>query len=449
MPFILQAGKLASLKNIRKEYETIKELNLDESPSWLGRPTFLGGTDVINRRRQILFLQKVHTVLQENLFRAEEITTATTEQEWSCHITAARTMLAAALYVKSQIGSSKRNSALYRLIEDDLGITKENYLDEEDEASCIYAARHLFVQASIEACDKAFDDANKALLKAKVSPFTIEEWESFKKFLLERPVKKIADDATPKYPITCITQKMFGAAFAYTGAAVGLITGDVVSRSTQALTSKNQLTVTIGSTLVVLGSAGPYGVALLAPVIAERLITAFCSISMAHILGMTMGMVGQGVGIAVGRPLDYASHVLWTGCKSLGQYAYPTKLPIITGTRIKDGVTVLCGIPIKALIDLPEDYAKMTSVEINSDGQLLLDGQVVTAPEKGIPLSVEELEKLRAGIEERTLTKAPLLIEEVDEDWAALLDEPEATELTELVAPQKQPKETTTTQPSM
>ena len=390
MRFILPPNVLFNLDFLRDKYQKEKDIDLSDSPSLIGMPIFLGGIDVVTRKAQIEFLEKIRAILKENIFKEEEMTT---HEELQANLTSARTMLAATLYVRSQISSSKRRSVLYRLLEDDLGITATNFLDEEDEEVCILAAKRLLTSSI-----SALDDANVALRKAGLKVLTEKEWNDFKEFVCSKSIKRVAPDLYVNYPITNVTQKLFGVAGAYTGATVGMLSGDVISHSTSALSTKAKFTALVGSTLLVFGSAGPAGVALFAPAIAESLISAFCSISLAHILGVSMGLVGQGVGIGVGIPLDLAYRLIWSSCKTLGSYAYNAKKPLLTGTRITDGMTVFNGIALEAtLLDkVPAEY-KQVEVDIR-EGQLYINDVVVTVPETGIKLPIEVIELLKAKL---------------------------------------------------
>lgn len=386
MPFILPPNTLTQLNFVRSQYQEEKQLDLAAPPSVIGRPIWLGGTDVVRRAKQIEFLEKIHTILKPNLFQEAEISTPA---EWQANLTASRIMIAAALYVKSQIAGSKRNSVLYRLIDEDLGISKENYLDEEDEEICCLAARRLMTSSLA-----AFDEANNRLRAVGLSPFSERDWASFIDFLCAKTIKNLAHDPYANYPITSVTQRLFGTVFAYTGATLGVLSGETLSHSTQALSTKTQLTAFVGGTLLVFGAAGPAGVALFAPAIAERLITAFCSISLAHILGVTMGIVGQGVGIGVGIPLDIAYKLLCGTCTVIGAYSLPTHKQQLTGTRIKDGMTVFQGIPIEitARDSVPAGCTpKMIEIKY---GKLYLDNKEVVVPETGIKLPPEVIAKL-------------------------------------------------------
>jgi hypothetical protein len=390
MRFILPPNVLFNLDLLRDKYQEEKKVDLSTSPSLIGMPLFFGGTDVVTRKAQIEFLEKMHAVLKPNIFKEEEIKT---NEELQANLTSARIMLAVTLYVRSQISSSKRRSVLYRLLEDDLGITETNLLDEEDEEVCILAAKR-FVTSSIS----ALEDANVALKKANLKTLTEKEWHDFKEFVCNKSIKKTSPGLYVNYPITNVTQKLFGVAGSYTGATVGMLSGDVISHSTKTLSTKTKFTALVGSTLLVFGSAGPAGVALFAPAIAERLISAFCSISLAHILGVSLGIVGQGVGIGVGIPLDLAYKLICASCKTIGSYTYNTKKPMLTGIRITDGMTIFEGIAVEAtqMDNVSEEY-KQVAVDIR-EGQLYINETLVTVPETGIKLPVEVIELLKAKL---------------------------------------------------
>lgn len=415
MCYILPPNVLFNLDFVREKYQKEKEVDLNVSPPLLSKPVFFGGTDIVTRRAQIEFLEKIHNVLKANIFKEEEITTPA---EFQANLTSARILLAATLFVREQISSSKRRSVLYRLLEDDLGITSTNYLDEEDEEICILAAKRL-VTSSLS----ALDDANVALRNAGIKALTEKEWNDFKEYLCNKTIKKAPADLYAHYPITNVTQKLFGAAGSYTGATIGMLSGDVFSHSTNALSAKTKLTALVGGTLVVFGSAGPAGVALFAPAVAERLISAFCSISLAHILGLSMGFLGQGVGIGVGIPLDLAYRLIWTTCKTIGSYSSKNQIPLLTGIRIADAMTIFNGIALEAIpFDRIPPELQQVSIEI-VEGRLLIDGKEVSVPETGRQLTVEQMALLKTKLRASTpnFHTAAQEEEEIDELRATLL----------------------------
>lgn len=382
MRFILGPNKLFNLAALRTKYQVEKGVDLDAPQSFFGWPTALGGVNVPARKEQIGLLEKMLIILKPNIFREEDIKT---NKELEANLTSARAILGTVLFIRSQIGSSKRKSVLFRLLEDELGITESNYLDEEDQEICILAAKRVITSESF------LEQANTALRDAAVPPISEKEWSEFKEFLIANSSKRLTTDPYSHYPITNVTQKLFGTAGAYAGATVGMLSGEVISNSTTALSSKAQLTTMVGSTLLVFHSAGPAGVALFAPAIAARLISAFCSISLAHILGTSMGIIGKGVGIGVGMPLDISYKLLCATCNVVGTYVYSSAKPQISGLRIKDGMAVIGGVAIEvSTLESVSSKYKQVIVEIK-DGKLYADGKLIEVPETGIQLPKETI----------------------------------------------------------
>ncbi|MCL9682483.1 type IV secretion protein Dot [Legionella maioricensis] len=390
MRLVIPTEALDKLPFLREQYQKARSVDIEETPSMIGMPTMFGGTDVKSRKKQIVFLEKLLIILRPNLKKLEEITSP---EELQANITAWRVYLTACWYVQSQ---NNKNSKLSRIINEDLGITAENYPDDEDKENC-YATAKRFVNTK-----NALEDANVALIKAKKRPFSEKDWSEFTQYLSAFQVKKVSTNSYTNYPITSITQPLFSATFAYTGATVGLLSGDVLSKSTKGMAVKYQLTALIGSSLLLFGPTGPTGVALFAPVIASKLITSFCSITLAHVLGATMGILGYGVGTMVGLPLDLAYHLLWKICAEVGGYYYPdSEKPTISGIRISDGVALVGGIAINItpVDQLAEIAHKKQIIELKEDGSLHVDGKPVFTEKNGVqlpPMVIEELkEKLK------------------------------------------------------
>lgn len=409
MRFILPAGAFTNLNFLRNQYQTERKVNLEEKPSFFGLPTAVGGIDVLARSKQVKFLEKMRVVLSANLIKEEEIQTA---EQWTANLTASRVLMAACMYIQSQISKPKNHSALYRLINTNLGITGLNYLDDEDIEICLLAANRV-INSSLS----AIDDANAALKRAKLKPFTELEWSEFSLYLSNALTKKTSVNPYTNYPITSITQPLFGAAFSSAAATVGFLGGELVSKSTKLMSTQLKLTAFIGASLLI-GPAGPMGVTLFSQVIASKLITAFCSISLAQILGTVMGIVGQGVGMGIGLPLDAAYRLLWKACSLIGGYYgnHPNSSKL-TGIRIADGVTMLSGIAIEvtAIDDLPQDFVQKL-IEIREDGKLYVGGELVVIPETGIPLHPEIIAELKrqlnphsSGIEKKASTESSTL----------------------------------------
>ncbi|KTD06220.1 substrate of the Dot/Icm secretion system [Legionella gratiana] len=383
MHFILAPGNLAKFDNLRKAYETEKHVDLNAKPSIIGTPVFFGGTDVVNRSKQIAFLEKMYAIFKVHLLNEDEIKTPIQRH---VYIIASRFMMAACLYVQSQISSSKRNSVLYRIIEDNLGITSENFLDDEDKEEYYLTAKRLIETTG------AFEQANISLAKKGILPFTEKEWEQFSTFLKEMCHKKEKKDQYTSFPVISITQPFFGMAFSYVGATVGVVLAEGVTNSTTAITPRVQLTALVGSTLLVFSPAGTTGVALLAPVIATKLLTSFCTISLAHAMGKAAGYLGQGIGMGVGLPFDLAYNLLWSVCSLISRYYSKTpQLAIIDGIRLADGAPIIAGIPIQLVPEneLPQGCTKKT-LEITETGEVHIEGEEIKDTPMQIPPEILE-----------------------------------------------------------
>lgn len=326
MRYTLPADCPKKCTTLRRDYQKEKGLNLTQSPSWFGRPTFLGGPDVISRNKQILFLEKIQIILNAYM---KEHKSKPTEEQFISTLNASRILVAACLYIQSQVSRPKNNSVLYRLINTNLGITEENYLDGDDELTCYFAVNQL-----------------KSILTEKSSclglkPITPPEWDAFFSFVKQ----KIEDrkQSNPDYPITSVTEPLFKAVGAYSGATVGVIVGDALTKSTTSMPVQYKLTTIIGSTMLVLGSAGPAGVAFIAPSAAAMVINTFCKISLAHLMSKSMGFLGQGIGKGIGFSLDVTCNTLINACNLIFHIVKKKSPSTITGIRITDGAVLVNG----------------------------------------------------------------------------------------------------------
>lgn len=391
MRFILATNALNTIDSLRTDYENKKKIDLDETPSIIGLPKFFGGTDVETRKTQITWLRKIKTVLEPNLLKEEDIKNP---EQLQAHITATRVMIAACLYVQSQIGSSKRNSALYSLIEDGLGITDENYLDEEDKEICYLAAHRVINSSKI-----ALEECNEVLIKKKMKAFTEKEWKAFSKFLEESCITKKIDNPYTNYPITSITRPLFGACFSSSGLAIGYLLGDTLSNASYLMSPKFKVTTGVGTALYVVCGASTTGVALFAPLIATKLVNTVCSISLAQVLATIMGFLGQGIGLGIGYPLDLTYQLLWKSCSLVSNYySKQSKTPALTGIRIVDGVPVISGLAIELCNEeIPKELIKQT-ITIEKDGKVYIGDKLLEDPDTELKESQEVQDKLNEHI---------------------------------------------------
>jgi hypothetical protein len=367
MPFILNRNTLNNL-DFRKNYQDEKKVNLQKSPSLFGLPTLIGGTDLAKRKTQIAFLEKMRALLKINTYKEEQIRTT---DEFYVNLDATRIMFAACLYVKDQItstyktGGPQGRSTLYTQINEGLCIVEgQNDLDENDRQVCFEAARRVCATSNL-------DNINKTLKEAKLPSMSFKEWSKFINYL-NTNLKETEQNKT-EFPITCITQKFFGITGTYVGASIGYVVGDVISRSTSTLTTKTKLTALIGGALVTCNYVGPTaGLAIFAPAIAEQLINAFLRITLAHGLSVTMSALGQGVGTAVGLPLDLTLKAFI----ALAHYSFSSRKSL-TGIRLCDGKFVVEGVLLE---EQPENELSTSNQQINIEiqgEQLYINGELI------------------------------------------------------------------------
>ena len=350
MRYILSTNALSNIVTLGDRY------NKQKVVKWT--------TAVKTREAQISFLEKMHESLKSNLLSEEEIKSP---EQWQAHLTTSRVLLAACMYVQSQIRYPQTNSVLYCLINEILGITKQNYLDKEDKELCHLVANRLVNSSQID-----LDKANLVLRNAKMSVFTELEWKAFSDYLTNVCSATKEKSSYNQFPFTTITQPLIGTVFSYTGASIGQLMGRTISNSTKGMETRYKLTTFVGGSLLVLGPVGPTSFAIIAPVIAGELVNTFCSISLARIMGISMGFLGQGIGMGVGLPLDLAYHLICNACSLISNRYNKSNMPILTGLRIGDGMSVINGLEFKMIPEneLPKDYK---TLEIKEDGQVYLN----------------------------------------------------------------------------
>lgn len=340
MRFILEPKKIEQFHELRIDYEAKNHVDLENDSTLFGLPTLFGGTDIKNRRKQISFLEKINFILQPYLFKEKEIETV---EQWQCNLMASKILITACLYVQEEISSPKENSTLYCLLNQYLGITSENFLDEEDQATCIETTALVIKHAS------ARSQLNSRLKKNGKTIFSTDEWTAFFNFVIEKETKRVSPKTLPNYfPVTTLVEPLFATAFTYVGTSIGWIAAETVSHSSAIIEPRLKLTSAIGGAMLILGPSSSTGMAILAPALAAKFISTFCTISFASLSGKAMGLVGHGVGKVAGLPFDVAYNMLrTTGSLLINHYSQPPSLPQINGIRLTDGVIVSEGFPIQ------------------------------------------------------------------------------------------------------
>ncbi|WP_133137390.1 hypothetical protein [Legionella rowbothamii] len=398
MQFILVAGSIEKFKNLRKDYEERRQINLDKAPtSWL---TFFGATDVQTRNRQISFLEKTIAVLEHFLHKDEKFTT---QHEFQANLMASRIVIAAALcvqeeirqtYLQHQIGKCEEKSALYQLINEYLGLTPENFLDEEDKQSCYETANKLITTQD------ALTHLNHELQQLKHPGFTESEWKLFSDFIAQQQKKKTTPRPPPSYlPVGNTFAPVFGETFYYVGLTIGWVVAGAVSSSSAAITPRLEVTSWVSSALLFIGPTNIAGVALLAPTIASRLISTFCNFSFSSMSGTAGRLIGQYTGQVAGLPFDIAYNLLRATGSFLANYSsQPPSLAPLDGICIAKGVPAVHGHPIQLNV-VPQQLMPEPRLQITENGEITVDGKLVDPSiDDQMSLVIKELnEKLKAN----------------------------------------------------
>lgn len=392
MGYVLPSGALDKLDTLRDDYEKIKDIDLSKKPASIGLPTLFGGTDEVTRKAQLMFLKKIKIVLKKNLYDIGDIENPAQAE---ANLTASRAMIASCLFIQSQISG---NSTLDKLINQKLGINSRNSLEYHDKELCFLAANRIFHQNS------ALEEANAALRLEKQIPFTEQEWNMFTQFLKENCDSKKSSNPYINYPVTSITQPLFGTLGRFTGQSIGVVTGDFLSHSSTSASTSYQLTAFVGSSLLVFGPAGPTGVAgIFGTIVAGKLVNTFYKITLGHILGVLMSYLGQAIGITLGLPLDLA----YKGVCAVGSTIMSTQKPIknLSGLRIGDGLFLINGL-VCQLKSEAETRAHMDKkcIKIDEEGYICINGQRAVDPgtKKELPpLAIDDFQlKLKLYAEE-------------------------------------------------
>lgn len=411
MQFILVSGCIEQFDNLRKDYEKERKVDLDITPPILGWPTLLGGTDVKTRRKQISFLEKVKNVL-ERFFHKEEA--FNTPQEFQAHLMASRIMIAACLYVQNEIGSSKENSALYRLINKYLGITAENFLDEHDKQSCYQTAYQLIKTQDV------LTHINQELRELNHQEFSKSEWELFSKFIQAEETKRTTPKPPPNYfPVSTLISPVFGEAFYHVGFTIGWVVAGAASGSSAAISPRLELTSWVSSALLFIGPTNIAGVALLAPTIAARLLSTFCNFSFSNISGKAGRCIGEGTAWMVGLPFDIVYNLLKISGTLIVHYTtQPPSLAPLSGICIANGTITVQGHPMQFNV-VPQHVTAMPRLQISENGEITLDGETIKTSDLKENL-VDAFKMLSENLAQNT--QAPI-IQELNHDTNADLEE--------------------------
>ena len=383
MKFILAPGAVEKFSSLRMIYESENKIDLKYKPSMFAFPAMFGGDiafPVISD--QISFLEKINAILEHFLLKDEEIKTS---QQLQAKLIGVRILIAACLYVQERIGSNKEKSPLYRLINQFLGVTTDNFLDIEDKDICYCTAFKLFSQADI------LIYINIQLRTLGKKEFSRDEWEQFSLFIFKGGDKK--DINPPFFPVTRLIQPIFESVFTHTGTNLGGVAAGFFSGSSIAIATRMQLSAWITGTLLTMGPTGAAGAGLMAPAIATGLVSAFCIYSLSALSGRAMGLVGKGAGAVVGLPLDLIYNFIRVSGSILVKYSQaPTSFAPIDGVRLFDGMLMASGNPIN--LDATTSSLLETEpvvLELTTSGEIIVDGTLLEGNDDKLVLVVREL----------------------------------------------------------
>ncbi|KTC84053.1 hypothetical protein [Legionella brunensis] len=462
MLFVLSDGFIINLSNLRLDYQKRTGVTLDESQQPYAISLFFGAKDIKARNKQISFIEKWLAAFQKDLhienpltpeevqklfqkmLSAEKTTTEDTQaivkyesssspitaEAIENQITALRVLITTCLYVKSQIDStytvrSGSSAILEQLMNEAMGATSTNYIDEETKACCLLATKRFL-------SEKGRFEAINASLKSR---FTEKQWADFSNFVTHE-CDALKGKYKTNYPVTSVMMPLMGKPLEFAGYTTGFILGEMVGKSTKLLRTRHALTAAIGSGLMlIMGPSASVGVMLLAPTYAGRILDTFCGVTLAWILGAAGNIAGQGLGLGVGLSVDLSWKIMYNSFTLLSRlYSGRNHLEKLNGISLISGHRIVDGAELKIVDmenlakELPQDYQLCpVTFDIGEDALKVTVNEQQTAI---IPWSkdnqliyMEELQKLfaaRAQIESQEHgdvipTVYTPLVEQVDE----------------------------------
>ncbi len=393
MRYILKNGINSGFQDIRQQYQDEKKINLDETPSLFSRPTLFGGPNVKERAKQIEFIENMYEVLAPHFLSESEIKTS---NQFQSHIIASRLMIASCLYVLDQIKSSKRNSVLYRIIEDLLNITDENYFDEEDKYVCFLGAKR-----AIQSSKFSLDAFNATLSDAGMNLFSETYWEEFSQFLSKSSKAKKMETKYSDFQFTPIIQSVGSAVFQTAGFTLGCLVSDTFKDSSYLTSSQSKLTTMVGAGLTFVFIPSPLTVAIFSPLIAKKLLDVFCTVTLAQIFGYGLGLLGTGTAKVIGLPLDGAYQLSLKTASMIKSYYFQEKSNSqLTGYRIADGSLIVNGMALRIISEekIPENYIQKT-IEVKKDGTIYIDGKSPDEITKKLLIPKQMVEEIKSQLQ--------------------------------------------------
>lgn len=345
MPFVMSNMFLEKFKTLKTDYELKRgsSLTTHSSPSYMSR--FFGATDVTARAKQFDFLLSIFNELKPHMFKENK--SDTLEQHVQRHVLSLRILLVACLHVKTQIiqtyAVKHPNSLMIILIDNALGITPNNPIDDYTKKLCLNSTEKWLKCGDPSELDPLFSKPFTFLEKTQLATF-----EAFVKYEIKRLTD--AEPATA-YPIARTLQPLLAAPFVLAGSQLGSMLGASLAEKNTFAASLILSSLSKNGLLLSAMPATYIGAVILVPTITARLLNTFYGVSFSWALGNGLGLVGEGIGFGVGMSLDLSVIAIKNICRSINllgdEYKNTSERP--SGLRLTDGQIIVCGIDLSAL----------------------------------------------------------------------------------------------------
>lgn len=352
--FLIPPGFEEELRFLRDNYQRLTGLDLSTAQQPYAISCFFGAKNVNARDEQILFVEKWLEVLNLTHSHFQSI-----EEIAQAYLRALRVLVTLCLYTKSQLSSS---AILAQLIDNALGLSKDNHLDDKTRNSCLLTTKYYLKTYFLEARN------------ASVS-FTEQELAGFSAFVKEQC--KNLDNKEEYHPIRNLTMPLFSKPLEGAGYAVGFLMGRAIANSATLLPTQYRLTtVLIGGVLLTMPNAA-VGISLVGPTIAAHFLETFAGISLAWLLAQVGKITGEGIGYLLGFSLEYSAYLIGKGYSLIiNQLHSAPENSACSGISLINGQQFVNGVSYKK-----QGQLELPKIIINGDIALVkIDEQVTTVP---------------------------------------------------------------------
>lgn len=340
LTYVLPDSFLQEFPLLRKNYEAIAKVDLEKTPQPTFFSAYLGATNIEIRKTQILFLEGLYDTVKDKLRPALDFTS---EAEVKNHVTALRILIAGCLFVIAQIdatytfprdsSSSELGQLLIRLLRLDCEKSHDNPIDSETRSASLLTAQQFLTSRNV------FERLESSIPVQMNSA----SWLQFNQY-----IKKECDLLTQEYshyPCRDFMMPACSDIMKLVGYAPGYVLGDALGKSSAMISSRQALTAALSSGLVLLmGPSARLGVIVLIPTCAGKILDMFCGMSLAYVLGASMGIAGMGIGWGVGMTMDLSVQLLQKACQLISRTYYGEgRLPNVNGITLVNSNRVING----------------------------------------------------------------------------------------------------------